>query len=142
MVGNTEKESAQDFEMAADLLGDRWSLLILRNLSLRRSHSFNELLGSVEGIATNILASRLRKLLSQKVITVSRDSSDHRRLNYGLTRKGKGLAPVLDEMTLWTARYTTGARRKGMHESVQQRKNGPNEKRFRGRDHARRERTG
>jgi DNA-binding HxlR family transcriptional regulator len=97
--------------MAADLLGDRWSLLILRNMMLREVHSFKELLESGEGIATNILSSRLKKLLAHKIVEVRREPSDRRRRNYRLTSKGKALAPVLAEMVLWTARYSTAADR-------------------------------
>ena len=97
--------------MAADLLGDRWSLLILRNMMLREVHSFKELLESGEGIATNILSSRLKKLLAHKIVEVRREPSDRRRRYYRLTSKGKALTPVLAEMVLWTARSSTAADR-------------------------------
>jgi DNA-binding HxlR family transcriptional regulator len=128
MARNTEQKSTHDVEIAADLLGDRWSLLILCKMTLQGIQSFNELLGSVEGIATNILSVRLRKLLARKVIDVGRDVSDRRRRNYRLTPKGKDLAPVLSEMMRWTTRHSTAARRRKMHGTVEERRNGPNKK--------------
>lgn len=74
-----------DKKIAADLLGDRWSLLILRNMVLRKVSSFTELLESGEGIATNMLAARLKKLLGKQIITVRPHDSDGRKLDYALT---------------------------------------------------------
>jgi DNA-binding HxlR family transcriptional regulator len=128
MARNTEQKSTHDVEIAADLLGDRWSLLILCKLTLLGIQSFNALLAWVEGIATNILSNRLRKLLAQKVIGVGHDGSDRRRRNYRLTPKGKDLAPVLSEMMRWTTRHSTAARRRKMYGTVEERRNGPNRK--------------
>ena len=128
MARNTEQKSTHDVEIAADLLGDRWSLLILCKLTLLGIQSFNALLASVEGIATNILSNRLRKLLAQKVIGVGHDGSDRRRRNYRLTPKGEDLAPVLSEMMRWTTRHSTAARRRKMYGTVEERRNGPNKK--------------
>ena len=128
MARNTEQKSTHDVEIAADLLGDRWSLLILCKLTLLGIQSFNALLASVEGIATNILSNRLRKLLAQKVIGVGHDGSDRRRRNYRLTPKGKDLAPVLSEMMRWTTRHSTAARRRKMDGTVEECRNGPNKK--------------
>jgi DNA-binding HxlR family transcriptional regulator len=89
------------FEIARRLLGDRWSLLILRDMVLREFRSFKELLESGEGIATNILSRRLRKLLDHGILTVERNVSDRRKLVYSLIVKGIDLAPVLTEMVLW-----------------------------------------
>ncbi len=113
MKSKAKQKPTLGMEIAVDLLGDRWSLLILRNMVLRETRSFKELLESCEGIATNILSTRLRKLLTHKIISVRREPSDRRKLNYCLTSKGKHLAPVLTEMALWTARHSTAARRKG-----------------------------
>lgn len=85
------------------MLGDRWSLLILRDMMLRGSRTYKEFLESGEGIATNILADRLRKLEANGMITIERDPADRRKLIYLLTAKGIDLAPVLTEMVLWAA---------------------------------------
>ncbi len=85
------------------MLGDRWSLLIIRDMMLRGSRTFKEFLDSYEKIATNILADRLRKLISYGVITTEPDPTDGRKRIYLLTEKGIALAPVMTEMVLWAA---------------------------------------
>jgi DNA-binding HxlR family transcriptional regulator len=90
---------------SVEILGDRWSLLIVRDMMLRGLHSYKEFLDSYEGIATNILADRLRKLEKHGIITTERDISDGRKVVYLLTEKGMDLAPVLTEMVLWAAAH-------------------------------------
>ena len=90
---------------SVEMLGDRWSLLIIRDMMLRGFRSYKEFLESYEGIATNILADRLRKLETYGVIAPERDPSDGRKVIYRLTAKGIGLAPVMSEMVLWAAAY-------------------------------------
>jgi DNA-binding HxlR family transcriptional regulator len=87
------------------MLGDRWSLLIIRDMMLRGARTFKEFLEGHEGIATNILADRLRKLTAYGIIATKPDPSDGRRVIYLLTLKGIDLAPVLTEMVLWAARH-------------------------------------
>jgi len=87
------------------MLGDRWSLLILRDMMLRGFRSFKEFLTSYEGIATNILADRLKRLIAHGIVTTQEDPSDGRKLIYILTPKGLDLAPVLTEMVLWAAKH-------------------------------------
>jgi DNA-binding HxlR family transcriptional regulator len=87
------------------MLGDRWSLLIIRDMMVRGSRTYKEFLESWEGIATNILADRLRKLEAHGIITTQRDPSDGRRRIYLLTAKGIDLAPVITEMVLWAAAH-------------------------------------
>jgi DNA-binding HxlR family transcriptional regulator len=88
-----------------EMLGDRWSLLIIRDMMLLGLQGFKEFLGSHERIATNILADRLRKLEAYGIIRTERDPSDGRKLIYLLTPKGIDLAPVLTEMVLWAGRH-------------------------------------
>jgi DNA-binding HxlR family transcriptional regulator len=92
-------------EIAADLLGDRWSLLIVRNMLVRKSRCFSELVKLGEGIATNILANRLQKLVAHGILNVDRSSSDRRKRVYSLTVKGSDLLPVVTEMVRWTAKW-------------------------------------
>jgi DNA-binding HxlR family transcriptional regulator len=87
------------------MLGDRWSLLIIRDMMLRGVQSYKEFLECYEGIATNILADRLRKLIEYGIIATERDETDGRKVIYRLTRKGIDLAPVLTEMVLWAAAH-------------------------------------
>jgi DNA-binding HxlR family transcriptional regulator len=87
------------------MLGDRWSLLIIRDMMLVGARSYKQFLDCYEGIATNILADRLRKLVAYGIITTEKDPSDGRKLIYLLTPKGIALAPVLTEMVLWAAAH-------------------------------------
>lgn len=87
------------------MLGDRWSLLIIRDMMLLGRRTFKEFLDSYERIATNILADRLRRLEAYGIIRTERDASDGRKLIYQLTPKGIDLAPVLTEMVLWAGRH-------------------------------------
>ena len=90
---------------SVEMLGDRWSLLIIRDMMLRGFRTYKEFMECYEGIATNILADRLRKLVAYGIITSEPDSSDGRKLIYSLTAKGIDLAPVLTEMVLWAAAH-------------------------------------
>jgi len=100
-----KRRSACPLNASVEMLGDRWSLLILRDMMLRGFRTYKEFLESYEGIATNILTDRLRKLESHGIITSERDPSDGRKLIYSLTAKGIDLAPVLTEMVLWAAAH-------------------------------------
>jgi len=90
---------------SVEILGDRWSLLIIRDMMLRGFQSYKKFLDSYEGIATNILADRLRKLEQHGIIATEKDLSDGRKVIYVLTEKGMDLAPVLTEMVLWAAAH-------------------------------------
>jgi len=100
-----KRRSGCPLNASVEILGDRWSLLIIRDMMLRGFRSFKEFLESYERIATNILADRLRKLEAYGIISTARDPSDGRRLIYSLTAKGIDLAPVLTEMVLWAAAH-------------------------------------
>jgi DNA-binding HxlR family transcriptional regulator len=100
-----KRRSGCPLNASVEMLGDRWSLLILRDMMLRGFRSYKEFLTSYEGIATNILADRLRRLEAYGIIRTQPDSSDGRKLIYSLTAKGIDLAPVLTEMVLWAGRH-------------------------------------
>ena len=100
-----KRRSGCPLNASVEMLGDRWSLLIIRDMMVRGSQSYKEFLESDEGIATNILADRLQKLVAHGIVTTEPDSSDGRKLNYLLTAKGIDLAPVLTEMVLWAAAH-------------------------------------
>jgi DNA-binding HxlR family transcriptional regulator len=99
------RRSGCPLNASVEMLGDRWSLLIIRDMMLRGFHSYKEFLECYEGIATNILADRLRKLVAYGIITTENDPTDGRRVTYRLTEKGIDLAPVLTEMVLWAAEH-------------------------------------
>src|ERR1700704_74419 len=100
-----KRRSGCPLNASVEMLGDRWSLLILRDMMLRGFRSFKEFLTSYEGIATNILSDRLKKLIAYGIIATQEDPSDGRKLIYALTAKGLDLAPVLTEMVLWAAKH-------------------------------------
>jgi DNA-binding HxlR family transcriptional regulator len=96
--------------ISLDAVGDRWSLLIVRDMMVRGYRNFKDFQSSGEGIATNILADRLDKLEASRIITAELDETDGRKVNYRLTEKGIDLAPVLLDLLIWGARHEkTGA---------------------------------
>jgi len=105
-----KRRSGCPVSLSLELLGDRWTLLIIRDLMVRACRTFKEFREGGEGIATNILADRLQKLEQNEIITASVEQGDGRRVNYRLTEKGIDLAPLLLELLLWGARHEeTGA---------------------------------
>jgi len=94
-----------------EIFGDKWTLLVLRDLLLKGKQHFRELQASEEGIATNILADRLKRLEEQGIIVGETDPDDRRRVRYRATEKGIALLPVLVEIAAWGARHDahTGA---------------------------------
>ena len=97
-------------DYALECFGDRWSLLLVRDLLFKGAKSFRELLAADEGIATNILAARLKKLEADGVIARTPDPEDKRRVLYSLTAKGRDIAPILVELIAWSTKYDAAAR--------------------------------
>ncbi len=91
--------------LALDAIGDKWSLLILRDLVLRGKRRYQDLLSSEERISTNILADRLVRLERQRLISKRVDPDDKRQTGYFPTQKALDLLPVIFEMARWSARY-------------------------------------
>ena len=90
-----------------DIFGDRWSLVVLRDLVLWGKSRFAELLESDERIASNILADRLDKLERQGIIVREPDPADGRQKICRVTDKGLSLTPVLLEIAAWGASHDT-----------------------------------
>ena len=88
-----------------DFLGDKWTLIVLRDLIMARKRYFQELLAGNEGIATNILASRLKLLEASGLVTRRADPAHGRRRIYEPTAKALDLLPVLIELARWSAKY-------------------------------------
>ena len=110
VTSKSKHRSGCPVSIALETFGDRWSLLIIRDLMVRGFRTFKEFQGSGEGIATNILADRLRRLQAAEIITAEQEETDGRRVNYRLTAKGIDLAPVLLELLIWASRHEeTGA---------------------------------
>ncbi len=88
-----------------DAIGDRWTLLVIRDMMFFGKQRFEEFLESPEGISSNILANRL-KLLEEMGLVEKQPYSNHsRRMNYFLTEKGKSLRPVLKVMIAWGLKH-------------------------------------
>ena len=113
---DSKRRSGCPLNASVEILGDRWSLLIIRDMMLRGFRTYKEFLGSYEGIATNILADRLRKLIAHGITTTEKNPSDGRKVIYSLTPKGIDLAPVLTEMVLWAAAHEDTANQALVHE--------------------------
>ena len=93
---------------ALEIVGDKWTLVLLRDLLFRNLHEYNEFLASPEGIATNILSSRLKSLKENEIIdSVSHPTNGKKKLYY-ITEKGKTLMPLLIEMTIWGSDQIAG----------------------------------
>jgi DNA-binding HxlR family transcriptional regulator len=99
------RRSGCPISIALELLGDAWSLLIVRDLMFKGRRTFNEFLAGGEGIATNILTERLQRLEAADIVEKRPDPDDRRRSLYRLTQKGVGLAPVLVELVVWSAKH-------------------------------------
>lgn len=102
---NIKRRSDCPLNVSLEIFGDRWTLLIVRDLMLKGRTRFGDLLDGGEGIASNILADRLSRLETYGLAERRRDPTDARRLTYRLTQRGIDLAPVLFEMILWAAQY-------------------------------------
>ncbi len=88
-----------------EIFGDKWSLLILRDILFRGKKTYGEFLKSEEGFSTNILATRLVHLENEGILGKQPPPDDARKDIYGLTEKGLDLIPLLFEMMLWSAKY-------------------------------------
>ena len=90
---------------ALDVIGDKWTLIVLRDLIIVRKRQFRDLLMSDEKIASNILASRLKMLEAAGMVTRRRDPEHARQVIYEPTEKGLDLLPSMLEMVRWSAKY-------------------------------------
>lgn len=104
-ASHPEPRSACPIANALDLLGDRWTLLVIRDLLFVGKRRFGELLTSPEGIPTNILSDRLRRLEESGVVEKVPYQLRPARYEYQLTAKGKDLFPVLRALIDWAARH-------------------------------------
>lgn len=86
---------------ALDVVGDKWSLLIIRDMFVYGSRTFSQLLNSQEGISTNILSSRLNHLSSFKLVERVNPDAGPRNNSYRLTKQGLELRPTIDALARW-----------------------------------------
>lgn len=106
MVNNSEHcRSHCPINFLLEALGDKWTLLIVRDLMFKGKKRFGEFLQSDEKIATNILATRLKQLEENHIIIKSSDPESGSKRLYQLTDKGKDLLPIMLEITDWSAKH-------------------------------------
>lgn len=102
-----KKRSDCPISCSLDIWGDKWSLLIVRDLMFAKQCTYGDFLKSKEKIATNILASRLQTLEENEIITKSDHPDSKAKVLYKLTQKGIDLLPVMIEIQLWADKYFT-----------------------------------
>jgi DNA-binding HxlR family transcriptional regulator len=102
---DAKRRSGCPVSISLEVLGDRWSLLIIRDLMVRGLRTFKEFQASGEGVASNILTDRLRKLVAAGIVMAEPVKSDGRRVHYRLTEKGIELAPILLDLLIWGAKH-------------------------------------
>ncbi len=99
------KRSDCPVSCSLDIWGDKWSLLIIRDLMDKKQCTYGDFLKSPEGIATNILASRLQALEENKIIEKLVHPDSKAKVLYRLTNKGIDLLPIMLEINLWAEKY-------------------------------------
>jgi len=114
-----QKRSECPISCSLDIWGDKWSLLIVRDLMFAKQCTYGDFLKSDEKIATNILASRLQTLEENEIITKSAHPDSKAKVLYKLTQKGIDLLPIMIEINLWAEKYfTIPAERKAMLKEI------------------------
>lgn len=104
---DAEIRSGCPINLTLEVLGDRWSLIVIRDLMFGNRRHYRELLGqSEEGIASNILASRLKRLMETGLLTRAPDPSHKQKWTYSLTEPAIQLVPLLAHMGTWGRRHT------------------------------------
>lgn len=102
-----KKRSDCPISSSLDIWGDKWSLLIVRDLMFKKQCTYGDFLKSDEKIATNILASRLQMLETNGVIIKLDHPQSKAKVLYKLTQKGVDLLPLMIEINLWADKYFT-----------------------------------
>jgi DNA-binding HxlR family transcriptional regulator len=111
----SERRSGCPINLLLELLGDKWSLVIIRDMIFGNRRHFRELLQkSEEGIASNILAGRLKTMLEHGIITKADDPSHKQKVIYSLTERGIELLPVLVQIADWGRKYLPVTKQHGM----------------------------
>lgn len=105
MSRKSRRRSHCPINFALEIFGDKWSLLVIRDLMFMGKNSYGEFLQGGEGIATNILADRLGKLEAAQIISKSPDPENGPRVIYSLTERGIDLMPVMIDIIAWSGKY-------------------------------------
>src|SRR2546430_9362627 len=99
-----ERRSDCPLNATLEVLGDRWSLLIVRDLMFKGRTTYKDFLAGGEGIATNVLANRLQRLEAEGIIEKGRDAADARRLGYRLTTNALAPSPARVQLVVTRCR--------------------------------------
>jgi len=100
-----KRQSGCPIAFGLDTFGDRWTLLVIREMMLRGKKTYSDFLDAEEGISTNILADRLKHLEAEGIIDKRIDPDNRRSFTYSLTEKGFDLAPIILEIVQWSGKY-------------------------------------
>lgn len=100
-----KKRSECPISCTLDIFGDKWSLLIIRDMMFSNKSTYGDFLKSSEGIATNILASRLQNLEENKLIEKLQHPESKAKVLYRLTQKAIDLLPIIVEIHIWAEKY-------------------------------------
>jgi DNA-binding HxlR family transcriptional regulator len=110
--------SACPLNYGLEIFGDKWTLLIIRDLMFFNKRYYNEFLASKEGISTNVLADRLTLLENMLFISKKKDNEHKQRILYSLTEKGIDLLPLIIDIGLWSDKYAGDALQKEDKEGI------------------------
>jgi DNA-binding HxlR family transcriptional regulator len=113
-----KKRSDCPISCSLDIIGDKWSLLIIRDVMLRGKMSYSDFLSSEEQIATNILVSRLTILEGEKILVKEVSTKNKSKYLYSLTQKGADLLPIIIELMDWGAKYNKNCPRKELGQRI------------------------
>jgi len=109
-----KKRSLCPINQAVEIFGDKWTLLIIRDILFEGKNTYREFLQSKEGIASNILADRLSMMEAEGILVKKSDPGHKQKIIYTLTEKGIDILPVIVEMGMWSAKYKKiGSKDKG-----------------------------
>jgi DNA-binding HxlR family transcriptional regulator len=106
-----DRRSTCPISTALEYVGDRWTLLVIRDLMFAGKRRFREFLQSEEGISSNVLADRLNALTEKGLVTRGSDPTHAQKAVYSLTERGLDLLPILIAMSVWTQKYVPQTRR-------------------------------
>jgi DNA-binding HxlR family transcriptional regulator len=107
---NREGRSGCPITNALEVVGDRWTLVIIRDMMMGGRHEFHEFLNAEEGISTNILVDRLQRLQDQGIVRSIPHPTHKTRKYFYLTQKGKDLMPMMIQMALWATAHLPGVK--------------------------------
>lgn len=102
---NKKRQTGCPVAFGLDTFGDRWSLLVIREIMLRGKKTYSEFMEMDESIATNILIDRLKQLEADGIVDKTRDPNNRRSFVYTLTKKGRDLVPIMLEIVIWSGAH-------------------------------------